>query len=278
VRVLTLLLALFLPAILPAQSTESDLKARLVNKPLYLRGLWSEDRLDFDEIGKPFDTYDPTSITLAGINIKSVKLTPKALILEGTRAGLTFQKDTPKRINIRLSESPGFGAMFRSHDRKMHVEIKPPANGDFTHALNVIFTDNIADLVPALPDYWHGFFDRHLADIQAMRPLNYTAEKFTPIPGLNKVGGAVTPPRVLHQPEPEFDDEARGSRLSGRVLVYLQIDATGTPTHVRILRPVGLGLDERAVAAVQQYSFNPAMRNGTPVTVEMNVEVNFQIY
>ena len=96
--------------------------------------------------------------------------------------------------------------------------------------------------------------------------------------GIRKIGGGVSAPVVLFAPEPEFSEEARKAKVAGNVLVYLQVDATGRPTHVRVLRGIGLGLDEKAVEAVRQYKFKPAMENGKPVPVEMNVEVNFQIF
>ncbi len=83
---------------------------------------------------------------------------------------------------------------------------------------------------------------------------------------------------MLFAPEPQFSEEARKAKVSGNVLVYLQVDPTGKPTHVRVLRGIGLGLDEKAKEAVLQYKFKPAMENGKPVAVEMNVEVNFQIF
>ena len=52
----------------------------------------------------------------------------------------------------------------------------------------------------------------------------------------------------------------------------------GLPTHIEIVRPVGLGLDEMAAAAVSGYKFSPATRDGQPVKVDLYVEVNFQIY
>ena len=58
----------------------------------------------------------------------------------------------------------------------------------------------------------------------------------------------------------------------------LWVGPDGVPSHVHVIRAVGMGLDQKAVEAVQQYRFKPAMENGKPVTVEMNVEVNFQIY
>ena len=95
---------------------------------------------------------------------------------------------------------------------------------------------------------------------------------------VRKIGGGVTAPVALYTPEPEFSEAARKAKVSGDVLVYLQVDEQGRPSHVRILRGLGMGLDEKAVAAVQQYRFKPAQEGGHAVRVEMNVDVNFQIF
>ena len=67
-------------------------------------------------------------------------------------------------------------------------------------------------------------------------------------------------------------------KYSGIVVVNLVLDASGKPDRVQILRPAGLGLDEEAVAAVSQYTFQPAMEGGVPVAVELNVEVNIEFF
>jgi len=96
--------------------------------------------------------------------------------------------------------------------------------------------------------------------------------------GVRRIGGGVSAPVVLFAPEPEFSEEARKAKVAGNVLVYLQVDTSGHPINVRVLRGIGLGLDQKAMEAVRQYKFKPAMENGKPVVVEMNVEVNFQIF
>lgn len=96
--------------------------------------------------------------------------------------------------------------------------------------------------------------------------------------GPKRVGGGISAPQVIYQVEPEFSEEARKAKVSGNVIVYLWVDKNGLPSHVRVVRGVGMGLDEKAVEAVRQYRFKPAMENGKPVTVEMNIEVNFQIF
>jgi protein TonB len=95
--------------------------------------------------------------------------------------------------------------------------------------------------------------------------------------GLRHVGGSVSMPEVIYSVDPEFSEEARKAKVSGDVAVYLWVDEHGNPTHVRVMHGIGMGLDEKAVEAVKQYRFKPAMENGRPVKVEMYVVVNFQI-
>jgi len=96
--------------------------------------------------------------------------------------------------------------------------------------------------------------------------------------GLRRIGGGVSSPVPTYTVEPEFSEEARKAKFMGVVLVNLIVDAQGRPQNVHTLRGVGMGLDEKAVEAVKQYRFRPAMENGKPVAVELNVEVNFQIF
>ena len=96
--------------------------------------------------------------------------------------------------------------------------------------------------------------------------------------GLRKIGGGVSTPVVIYQVEPEFSEEARKAKFMGVVLVNLIVDAQGRPQNVYTLRGVGMGLDEKAIEAVKQYRFKPAMEGGKPVPVTLNIEVNFQIF
>jgi TonB family protein len=95
---------------------------------------------------------------------------------------------------------------------------------------------------------------------------------------LRRIGGGVTPPKPQHLVDPQFSEQARAAKVGGVVLVTLIVDANGMPQNVHVLRGVGMGLDEKAVEAVKQYKFLPAMEGGKPVPVQLNVEVNFQIF
>lgn len=96
--------------------------------------------------------------------------------------------------------------------------------------------------------------------------------------GVMHIGGGVSKPVVLYSVEPEFSEEARKAKFSGNVEVYLWVDTNGRPSHIRVVKPVGMGLDEKAVEAVRQYKFKPAMKDGKPVTVDLYIDVNFQIF
>ncbi|HEV2645119.1 MAG TPA: energy transducer TonB [Acidobacteriaceae bacterium] len=96
--------------------------------------------------------------------------------------------------------------------------------------------------------------------------------------GLRKIGGGVSMPEVTFKVDPEFSEEARKAKFMGVVTVELIIDTHGLPQNVRLVRGVGMGLDEKAIEAVKQYKFKPAMENGKPVPVKMDIEVNFQIF
>lgn len=97
--------------------------------------------------------------------------------------------------------------------------------------------------------------------------------------GLYHVGGAVSAPVVLNSVEAEFSDEARRAKYQGVCLISLIVDAQGNPQNPRVIRALGMGLDEKALEAVRKYKFKPAMKDGrTPVPVPITIEVNFRLY
>ena len=97
--------------------------------------------------------------------------------------------------------------------------------------------------------------------------------------GLYRIGGGVSAPVVIHSVEAEFSDEARRAKYQGVCLISLIVDAQGNPQNIRIARALGMGLDEKAIEAIRQYKFKPAMKDGkTPVPVMITVEVDFRLY
>jgi protein TonB len=95
--------------------------------------------------------------------------------------------------------------------------------------------------------------------------------------GIMTVGGGVSAPQVLHKVEPEFSDAARQAKYQGVVSIQLIVDPRGNPVNIRVIRHLGMGLDEKAMDAVRQYRFKPAMYQGHPVPVQMVIDVDFHM-
>ncbi len=83
---------------------------------------------------------------------------------------------------------------------------------------------------------------------------------------------------MLHTVDPEFSEEARHKKFSGDVVLAVTVEPTGQTGDIWIAKGAGMGLDEQAVRAVQQYVFQPATCGGMPVAVGVAISVNFQIY
>jgi TonB family protein len=96
--------------------------------------------------------------------------------------------------------------------------------------------------------------------------------------GAYRVGGGVSAPKALYSPDPEYSEEARKAKYQGTVLLWIVVGPDGRPREVKVSRPLGMGLDEKAVEAVKLWKFEPAKLNGQPVAVQVNVEVSFHLY
>jgi len=99
-----------------------------------------------------------------------------------------------------------------------------------------------------------------------------------PSPEVYKIGAGVTPPRPIRQTDPEFSEQARKKHFQGTCILGLIVGEDGMPRNIRIIKPLGHGLDEKAIEAVRSWKFDPARKDGKPVAVEIAVEVDFHLY
>jgi len=95
--------------------------------------------------------------------------------------------------------------------------------------------------------------------------------------GAYRIGGGVSAPTVIHKVEPEYSEEARQRKFQGTVILFIVVDAEGKPRDLRVIRPLGLGLDQKAIEAVEKWKFKPGMKDGKPVAVQATIEVNFRL-
>jgi TonB family protein len=95
--------------------------------------------------------------------------------------------------------------------------------------------------------------------------------------GVYRVGGGVSAPALIHKVEPKYSEEALKAKYQGTVILYVEISPDGRAVNPRVVRSLGLGLDEKAIEAVRKWKFRPGYKDGKAVTVVAQIEVNFRL-
>ena len=98
-----------------------------------------------------------------------------------------------------------------------------------------------------------------------------------PSRGAYRIGNGVLAPSVLTKVEPEYSREAHDAKLQGDVVISLVVDDEGRPQELKVIRSLGLGLDEKAIEAVSKWRFKPGVKDGKPVPVIATIEVHFRL-
>ncbi len=91
------------------------------------------------------------------------------------------------------------------------------------------------------------------------------------------VRNGVSAPVVLYKVDPDYSEKALEKKLAGTVVLHLVVDSQGHARDISVLKSLGLGLDEKAIEAVEQWKFRPGYHEGKPVAVEATIEVNFRL-
>lgn len=298
IGVMLALLALTIP--LSSQSDELNQHlSEYQGKTLLLRGFYSDDLLRYDSSGAPSNAASGDWTVDGFVRVTAIHLSDDRLVIKAQRM-VAFWSDK-KQFELRpLERSKGI----RRSNETVQVEANPgmhnPSPEQVDALLNKIFLtaqDHLDDLVP---EYWKPCVSGGLrqtdkncvfapqllsvpgvASSSALEGLKGNVLNKDPYGlagSLVRVGNGVSPPRVTHQQEPEFSEAARAKKFQGVVVLMLVVDKEGTPRNIRISRPLGYGLDEKAVQAVSAWRFKPGHKDGMPVNVQIAVEVDFHLY
>jgi hypothetical protein len=316
---------------------ESELKARLTGRPLFLRGLYLDETLHFNMNGDLVSQSPKGSFTLCGIFVDHVRVTKKTVELEGVRFGVHFEGEAPwdqqatsfdriqitpkkkhqvividrqlvvipkkKKEKAEKGAKPGkpAGAPGASSDGEETASVPATGSGSASGsangatvamvngkelppgattspaesaehlrtALNKIFAPELdGKMVSEMPDYWQYFYQAQESH-KWLEPTDQTLVH--PGPGVNG-------PKLLKNVVPASNDFAQHGEVAGVASYKVILDPEGKILAVAVYRPIGFGLDENAVAAIEKSTFAGAVKDGKPVASVIDVAVNFRIY
>lgn len=209
--------------------------------------------------------------------IKKIKLDPNRLIVEGQRSGVEF--DTKKGIAV---------AVKLDQQVKLEIALNQPLDsaGQARIVLSHVFAFKKEDFIASAAPLWQKYLTDHLdAYADDGQQMTFRAQapggsKKVELSGVEilHVGNGVAAPKPTYVPDPDYSEVARARRFQGTTVVDVIVGPDGRVHNVRLTRPIGLGLDELSVAKIMTWKFEPAMRDGKPVAVEVSVEVQFRLY
>ena len=264
-----LLFSALLAAVDDRSAFESKLRSSLQNTTIMFLTPYQGSDLHFGADGAPKFNVTPASWLMNSLfSVHEVKLDGNEPQLEGERAMMLYEPKEHTLVPVSLGRK-----------LKVTIDLDPsqPAEPQVSFAIHKLFyTSGLKDLLsnywkPAMPEgvdvsVWSKGHAGEVAGTLRSRNVYFVK------------AGVVKPPKPVKLRDPKYDEEARRAKVTGTTLLFAIINEQGDPEVLGFQRPLGNVLDVKALEAVAGWKFKPALRQGQPVPVEINVEVNFRLY
>ena len=171
--------------------------------------------------------------------------------------------------------------------------------------LTMVFLTESDSFVAVVPPYWRTCVSAGLNDVNdpqysrchfsagilAIPGVNGHADSHTPASEdqikspqaetvrVFRIANGILPPIPIFKPDPQFSAAAQNTKFGeGVVTLSLIVDDKGTPQNLEIRQPLGGGLDEEAMRAVSRWKFEPAKKDGQPVAVHVEVQIQYHSF
>jgi TonB family protein len=262
VRIVIFVLFTLSTAFGQAAWTTDELEKEFKGKVFFLRDFSKSKKIRIGPDGSPLSSTRAGHWMMGLIEVEKVEVQYAEIVISGYRIGLIGDQQK-KLVPLRLGDRISVHVIGDTSSRRWR---------------NYFIADmrQLSDLVPPyFKNYVEGKFDAETKPDDAMKGENIGTESAVDI---YRVGQNVTAPKPIFSPDPEYSDFAREHRIQGVSVLRLILGPDGKPSNIEVQRPTGAGLDEKAVQAVKRWRFVPAKRDGIPVAVTINVEVNFNFY
>jgi TonB family protein len=279
-----------------AQDAEKALK-EYEGKVLVLRHPLHDGFQKYDAEGTVLQGGNEESWTShGGMLIEHIELTPDKLHMEGRRTLFLFQENKLFLLELKKKDAQEL-PIFPTVDIDIALDHSVDSEEEGRKILGKVFALKKEDLVASVPNIWRACLtDRLIYDSSQRKEAefgwsaatvkNKSERAAAHADSLNVsntepiayVGNGVSPPKALHISEPEYSKIARYEGLEGDAVLRVVVGKDGNVQEVELVRPLGLALDESAIAMVKTWQFHPALKDKQPIAVEMNIEVNFSLH
>ena len=270
IRVLVSLVFLTFLSSRPASARNPDqslreILARTKGQILSLRHVTSDSTMKYDVSGR-LGLTSPGGWTAHGhVRVRKAELKGNVLRIEADRIPLVYIASERRFVSLKRSQ-------------KVRIEIAVSGTNDqmdVAREWNKAFLNANEDLPENIEEYWKPFLECFTHP--EIERCSHFEEKAENLPGTSLVGDGVAAPTVRSRTEPQYTESARKARVQGTVIFEAIVTKEGHLDIVRIIRPLGVGLEESAAAALSDWTFEPGLRAGEPVSVLLHIEVNFNL-
>jgi TonB family protein len=254
---------------------QNDLRKMYEHKLLSLRNPYFGDKLEFDSSGTLIRQAVAGPWSTCGLlHVENLVITPHRLEIDGRRAILVLRnRELDKHSPLLPSD---VGVVVLATDDRVRILIESAASdvSQVNKALSQVFQGG--QLLDRVAAYWqpktldlnafrHSTPNAIVAELEGRRPVYFANSS------------EVSTPKPIRTPDPSYTDIAQRKRFEGTAVLLVVVNEKGLPEVLEVTRPLGEGLDIQAVAAVAHWTFKPAMKDGQPVAVLINVEVKFRL-
>lgn len=274
------------------KEVEKHLRHEYRDRTLVLRGFYAGDRLHYDSAGVA--TADASSkdwIADGFVRVRDLQFSHHRLTIKA------------ERLLITQLDGGQFQFLPEDKEEKRKLEIEADLDPDHLSseqadaALARIFLTSHDDLSASVSDYWKPCV--RAAAVGNDKTFSFSAELLT-VPGVAAAGANIPAatsedrgfdcsarrthyergvhPTLIYQANPEFSEQARRAKFQGVVTLRLVVNEQGLPEDIRVTKPLGMGLDEKAMSCLEKWRFKPAEKDGQPVAMEIAVQIDFHLY
>jgi TonB family protein len=265
-----------------AGNLDNVIASEYPNKILTLRHFYSGERLHLYADGTLVDEAPSGTWTSDGqIEVRDASQNGSVLTIKARRIyqvydakrkifvdAITLLPTYPEKLQKEVEKS------LKKRQVEIRIEMPPtPDPKEIPETLHAVFLAPGESAANVVPPYYRDFFAKREGRLTP--PDQATGDLRLALAGSKSADKEL--PRPTFSPDPEYSESARQLKFQGTVVVSLMIDPSGLPRDPQILLPVGVGLDDAAIAAVSKWKFAPAERDGKPVATTISVEIDFHL-